>query len=240
MPVLIHVRPPSGQSPIVIHDSTIICEYLDDAYPDAPQIMPKDAAGRAKARIIDDAMDTHFESITWAINEVLAFNRAGPSGSSLRKQIMDRATAEILDWYEWLESQLEKPFFCGADFTLADMAVVSVMMGSAAYRIVPEKGTKLGVWWEAVSRRPSVKQLIQANVDETKSMKAAVGSFSTGAFRRQYRDHRLEFMVRAGGLEIVAQGLEKDNIRFSEPKEFVRVAKNLVKGGKAWEGIAKL
>ena len=35
--------------------------------------------------------------------------------------------------------------------------------------------------------------------------------------RREYRDHRLEWMVKTGGLEIVRAGLEKNDIRFIDP-----------------------
>ena len=35
-----------------------------------------------------------------------------------------------------------------------------------------------------------------------------------GLFKRQYRDHRLEWMIKVGGLDVVAKGLERDNIRF--------------------------
>jgi RNA polymerase-associated protein len=35
--------------------------------------------------------------------------------------------------------------------------------------------------------------------------------------RREYRDHRLEWMVKNGGFGIVQQGLKDDNIRFSWP-----------------------
>jgi glutathione S-transferase/RNA polymerase-associated protein len=35
-----------------------------------------------------------------------------------------------------------------------------------------------------------------------------------GLFKREYRDHRLEWMIKAGGIEVVAKGLERDNIRF--------------------------
>ena len=35
-----------------------------------------------------------------------------------------------------------------------------------------------------------------------------------GLFKREYRDHRLEWMIKVGGLEVVTRGLEKDNIRF--------------------------
>jgi len=36
-----------------------------------------------------------------------------------------------------------------------------------------------------------------------------------GMFKREYRDHRLEWMIRSGGLDVVLEGMKKDNIRFS-------------------------
>jgi hypothetical protein len=36
-----------------------------------------------------------------------------------------------------------------------------------------------------------------------------------GLFKREYRDHRLEWMMKSGGVEVVLQGLERGNIRFS-------------------------
>ncbi len=36
-----------------------------------------------------------------------------------------------------------------------------------------------------------------------------------GLFKREYRDHRLEWMVKSGGLEVVSQGMAKGNIRFT-------------------------
>jgi glutathione S-transferase/RNA polymerase-associated protein len=37
-----------------------------------------------------------------------------------------------------------------------------------------------------------------------------------GLFKREYRDHRLEWMIKSGGLEVVVKGLEAGNIRFTE------------------------
>ena len=36
-----------------------------------------------------------------------------------------------------------------------------------------------------------------------------------GLFKREYRDHRLEWMIKSGGVEVVLKGLERDNIRFT-------------------------
>jgi RNA polymerase-associated protein len=38
----------------------------------------------------------------------------------------------------------------------------------------------------------------------------------TPGLRRQYRDHRLEWMLRSGGLEVVLRGLQGDTIHFVE------------------------
>jgi hypothetical protein len=40
-------------------------------------------------------------------------------------------------------------------------------------------------------------------------------ALEAGLFKRQYRDHRLEWMIKTAGIQIVAEGLEKQNIRFT-------------------------
>src|SRR5437867_12799887 len=56
---------PFGQVPalddegFIIYDSTVINEYLEDEYP-YPSLMPKDSEGRARARLMEDFRDTHF------------------------------------------------------------------------------------------------------------------------------------------------------------------------------------
>jgi glutathione S-transferase/RNA polymerase-associated protein len=34
-------------------------------------------------------------------------------------------------------------------------------------------------------------------------------------FKREYRDHRLEWMIRSGGIDVVLDGIKGDTIRFS-------------------------
>ncbi len=35
------------------------------------------------------------------------------------------------------------------------------------------------------------------------------------AVKREYRDHRLEWMIRSRGLDVVLEGIKDNNIRFS-------------------------
>jgi glutathione S-transferase/RNA polymerase-associated protein len=37
----------------------------------------------------------------------------------------------------------------------------------------------------------------------------------SGLFKREYRDHRLEWMMRSGGAEVVLEGMRRGNIRFT-------------------------
>ncbi len=47
-------------------------------------------------------------------------------------------------------------------------------------------------------------------------MSQVAGLVESGVFKRQYRDHRLEWMIRSGGLDVVNRGVEKSNIRFND------------------------
>ena len=43
------------------------------------------------------------------------------------------------------------------------------------------------------------------------------GAYASGQRRREYRDHRLEWMVKSGGIEVVLAGLRDNTIRFPWP-----------------------
>ena len=43
------------------------------------------------------------------------------------------------------------------------------------------------------------------------------GAYASGERRRENRDHRLEWMVKSGGIDVVLAGLRDNNIRFPWP-----------------------
>ena len=45
----------------------------------------------------------------------------------------------------------------------------------------------------------------------------AAARVASGAIRREYRDHRLEWMLKSGGVQIVLDGLANNTIRFTWP-----------------------
>ena len=211
---------PRGEVPVLRHgdttlyDSAIIGAYIEETWPE-PALLPATPAARANARLIEDAMDTHFEGNTWGLSEVRIFGRAEGDQA---ERMCGYARNQIFAWYEWLERRLPSPWFNGEAYGWADLCVAPFVNGAARFDIFPKAGTKLADWTQSVNAREDVKTVThaaQAAELDPAMMQAAI----EGGFKREYRDHRLEWMIRAGGIEIVAAGLEAGNIRFNESFE---------------------
>ncbi|KXS22284.1 glutathione S-transferase domain-containing protein [Gonapodya prolifera JEL478] len=205
----------------VVVDSRIISEYLEDKYP-KPSLWPTEPLERARARTVMDVVDTHLEAINWGLGELYTFQRAGGPSTPLHKSMVAASKDQTARFFTWLSTQLSddpaSPYFGGAVFSITDCAVVSQVIRSVGLGNVPAAGSRLAKWWSLVQRRPSVKKVLEEELQEMSASRAGAGgaikALNDGAFKREYRDHRLEWMIRTGGISIVAEGLSKGNIRF--------------------------
>ncbi|MGD1935323.1 MAG: glutathione S-transferase family protein, partial [Candidatus Phaeomarinobacter sp.] len=98
-----------------------------------------------------------------------------------------------------------------------DCAIAPLLNGAAGFDLGPKADTPLGQWLTRANARPTVKQTQEEAVASLGDMAQVGDLISTGLFKRQYRDHRLEWMVRSGGLDIVVDGVKNDTIRFVWP-----------------------
>jgi glutathione S-transferase/RNA polymerase-associated protein len=211
---------PRGEVPALvdgdarIFDSTIILEYIEDRWP-TPPLLPREPVARARVRMLEDAMDTHYEAINWGLAEIAYFRRAT---GKLAAEMQARAAEQTARWHEWLEARLGgAPWFNGDAFGWGDLCVVPFVNGSVGFGNAPKPGTRLAGWLARANERPSVALCAKEAADAIAGMSAAATFVERGLMRREYRDHRLEWMVKTGGLEIVRAGLEKNDIRFIEP-----------------------
>lgn len=198
-----------------VFDSTIIMEYLEDKYPE-PALLPADPAARAEARMIEDLCDTVYEAINWGLGEVRFFRRADGARAEEMRANAARQTAELLDWLT--EKLGDRTWFNGDTFGWADIAVAPYVNRSFFYDIGTPEGAPLTLWRERLIERPSVKQTFAEFEEAAKGMMGAHERLADPNFRREYRDFRLEWMVKSGGLDIVLEGMKKNNIRFSWPE----------------------
>ena len=63
--------------------------------------------------------------------------------------------------------------------------------------------------------RPSVTAAFAAAAESMRGFEILPQLVESGLFKREYRDHRLEWMIRSGGVDVVLDGMRKGNIRFS-------------------------
>ncbi len=137
---------------ILVYESTIINEYLEDLHPE-PALMPDHPGERANARIWID-----FDNVKF----IPAFYRVLlEQNLSKRQQIVDQLT-DHLKFFEknGFSSDWKGPYWLGKQFSLVDLAIyphferIGVL---EEYRNVgiPESCMRLREWLEAMHERPS-------------------------------------------------------------------------------------
>lgn len=216
---------PRGEVPVLVDgavavfDSTVILEYIEDRWPH-PALLPPTPAERARVRMLEEVMDTHFEAITWGLSEIRHFGRAT---GELAQTLLTRGGEQIAAWYRWLERQLDgDTWFTGERFGWGDLSVVPFVNGAVGFGHAPVSGSALAGWLSRANARDSVAACAKAAAavgfdSGAVSLGAVRAAMEQGLFKREYRDHRLEWMIRTGGINVVEEGLAKNNIRFIEP-----------------------
>ena len=148
---------PFGQIPalddegFVIYDSTVINEYLEDEYP-YPPLMPGDSEGRARARLMEDFRDTHFNPY---FVQILQETRK-PEGERDEQRIQT-AKAEITKGLDRIESELQDREYLAGPFSLADVAFMSnlELLDRFSIPVDGNKYKKTVAWIDRLKARPS-------------------------------------------------------------------------------------
>jgi len=197
-----------------IFDSTIILEYLEDKYP-TPHLLPADPMARAEARMIEDVCDTLYEAINWGLSEIRWFKRAEGARAKELKAVAARQTAEL---QAWLTDKLGgRDWFNGDSFGWADLSVAPYVNRSFHYGMGTPDGSPLARWRERIRERSSVAETFKEFEAAAANMSSAAERVASGQIRREYRDHRLEWMMKSGGVQIVLEGMARNTIRFTWP-----------------------
>jgi glutathione S-transferase len=184
---------PEGQVPVLDHDgaivtqSTVILEYLEDAFPDAPPLSPADARGKARMRywtkFVDEQVMNYVSIHGWhrmvgviaraieageferlvariPLHEQREKWRTARSGFSAAD--LANATRKIEVAADKAEQQLkETPWIAGGVYTLADINLFA-NWGFALQRLFPDMGLETRAprvldWVERVRARPGVQ-----------------------------------------------------------------------------------
>jgi glutathione S-transferase len=195
-----------------VFDSTIILEYLEEKWPD-PSLLPDAPADRARVRMIEDVCDTYVEAINWGMYEIRVFGRAD---GALAESMTARAAEQWRGVHGWLERQLgDREWFDGGRFGRGDLSAFPYVNMAATLGFTPPAGSALASWLGRASARESARRCVEAFEAAMPGIEQVPKLIASGAWVREYRDHRLEWMMRSGGESIVRDGVARKNICFT-------------------------
>mgnify|MGYP001233661352 FL=1 len=147
---------PYGQVPalddegFVVYDSTVINEYLEDEYP-YPPLMPKDSEGRARARMLEDYRDTHFNPPCVKI----IYEMRKPEGER-DANVIATAKADINKCFDRIDMELQGKEYLADAFSLADIAFMANLELLDRFQVaVDPKYANTTAWIARLKARPS-------------------------------------------------------------------------------------
>jgi glutathione S-transferase len=115
---------PFGKVPVLregnfsLTESEVICEYIEDKYPDPP-LLPRDAAERAQSRLISRITDLYLLPAIFALSRQIG---AEPRDQSA----IDQRAEDLIRTIDVVEQQItSNPWALGPEPLLADCALVT-------------------------------------------------------------------------------------------------------------------
>jgi glutathione S-transferase len=108
---------------VTLCDSTVICEYLEDRYPEPP-LYPREAAGRARARWLEEFADTRMgEVFIWRLFNEVAIRPAVWGEKTDRERLRATLADDVPPVLDYLESQLPAEGFLFGPPSVADVTI---------------------------------------------------------------------------------------------------------------------
>ena len=161
---------PIGRVPTLVLDdgralpeSEVICEYLEDAFPDPP-LRPADPWARARVRLISRLCDFYL-----VMAMVPLFNASGRSRKTWDAGRIAAALAEVETALGYAEAYIgAEGYAVGATLTVADGALLPQLI--LAYEWAPTlfgaesplgKHPKLAAYWKAIAADPIAARLLE-------------------------------------------------------------------------------
>jgi len=161
---------------LVVYDSTLIGEYLEERHPDPP-LFPKDVAERARCRQQEAAADEILFPHVWTLVDGVFYpgtsGTAAPEGAAEK---VETARSELARHHAGLDARLAgREHLCG-DFSVADIATFIMLRTAGNLGAPPAEGLgNLAAWLQRVGERPAVKREMDAMIRTVAGLSAPAG-----------------------------------------------------------------
>ncbi len=146
---------------VTLSDSTVICEYLDDRYPE-PALRPADPVARARARWLEEFADTRMgEVFIWQLFNQVAINPY-VWGVTTDQEILDRTLQrDIPHVLDYLECEVPADGFLFGALATADVSLATFFRNAAfaRYRVDAARWPRTAAYVARVLAMPSFTKL---------------------------------------------------------------------------------
>jgi glutathione S-transferase len=175
---------------VVVTESTVIVEYLDEVFPE-PALRPADPGPRARMRAWAKRPDERIHAACSTVSNALAFRHQwlargpealarimertpDPERRAWRREMLDKGVesqifADAIRAYDKLLADMEKgladsDWLVGSDYTLADAGLTPYVNRLAMLKLerMWRDRPRLGAWYDRVRARPNYAAAIQA------------------------------------------------------------------------------
>jgi stringent starvation protein A len=131
---------------LVLYDSRLIIEYLDERFPHPP-LMPVDPVSRAKARLLMYRVERDWYSLIYQFDEADKKQQA-----QLRKRLRESLLTSAPLFME------ARPYLLGEEFSLVDCSVIPVLWRLGHYGIqLPPAAAAITEYANSMFERPAVR-----------------------------------------------------------------------------------
>jgi len=173
----------------VIIESTVINEYIDDAYPD-PRLRPADAGARARMRLWTKQLDEGVHVATRVISNAIAFRhqklalgaealktlhdkipdpkKREESWENITKGVESRFFVDAVRRFDRLLADMEtmlteESWLAGKEFSLADIGYAPYIrrLQDLQLQFLWDKRPHIPAWSERVAKRPGYQQAFE-------------------------------------------------------------------------------
>ncbi len=141
-----HTVPTLVDRDLVLYDSRVIVEYLDERFPHPP-LMPVDPVTRAQFRLALFRIENDWYDLAEQIEEAAEKKQATRARKILKESVL--ASADVFE---------AKDFFLGDEFSLVDATVAPLLWRLSSYNIdLGKGGDAIEAYMERIFTRPSFR-----------------------------------------------------------------------------------
>jgi glutathione S-transferase len=156
---------PTGKMPVLrdeargrtVAESSIIIEYLQDAYPGPVRFIPEDAEAALRVRLLDRLFDLHVQEPM----QKIVGDRIRPAGAQDPHGVA-QARAQLATAYGLLEGELAgRTWAAGEAFSLADCAAAPALFYADKVAPLGEAHPILSAYLRRLLARPSFARVVE-------------------------------------------------------------------------------